>query len=629
MSTPSMNWQSAAVPPTIRRPWRVFEEDLEDKLADAASDGDASAPSSVREQFAAVQARGAYAAFLDLSEAQQRTYAEVSLMELSAYVGWKNDQAAKAPQGGAVPTEFEAGWDMLDCDDKAEWVPDDPRAVLEADGGRWAPLLAAGPPLCGGQPADLPRPDAAEAETAPSSSTAHAEQAAAPAEAAATANVTETSASTTAGGAGPTAGADGTAGSAPISTSAVATTPAAAAAMSPAAADDAASSQETDPAVIAAKAAVKDAEKRLAATEAACAAEEAAEQALKAAEARHPSARQKLGTGRSRVVVAKSDDEEHSDVDVGGGDDDSDGEKDKDDTQVTLLHKGRGRPVRTCRLAPGRPEDKAAEDVPRRPARATTSRCRPCRARPAPVRHAIEDGVDDESSIQPLGSIEPAPQRPGGVVAPMQARGALAPENLCPEALEAICWVCGKGDTGDNNDIALCDRCDRAFHQKCHDPPVRSFGRFDDQWFCAPCSAELAKMRGVRMPIDSFVWAHLSVSQPLWPARVKRIDFSSLADPSPYWVSFFDTNADEGAWLSEGLVYPWSEGPAWKQIKNAKVRLAVRLAEAAGAPPISGMPQLEDRAARNPLPSSRAATRVSAEPDDDEDDEATAVPAKR
>ena len=29
----AINWMSPMIPPTIRRPWRVFNEDLEDKLA--------------------------------------------------------------------------------------------------------------------------------------------------------------------------------------------------------------------------------------------------------------------------------------------------------------------------------------------------------------------------------------------------------------------------------------------------------------------------------------------------------------------------------------------------------------------------------------------------------------------
>ena len=36
--------------------------------------------------------------------------------------------------------QFEPAWHVLDCDDKARWVPEDHRAVLMAD-AIWAPLL--------------------------------------------------------------------------------------------------------------------------------------------------------------------------------------------------------------------------------------------------------------------------------------------------------------------------------------------------------------------------------------------------------------------------------------------------------------------------------------------------------
>ena len=44
--------------------------------------------------------------------------------------------------------QFELAWHVLDCDDKARWVPEDHRAVLMAD-AIWAPLLVDGPPACG------------------------------------------------------------------------------------------------------------------------------------------------------------------------------------------------------------------------------------------------------------------------------------------------------------------------------------------------------------------------------------------------------------------------------------------------------------------------------------------------
>ena len=58
-------------------------------------------------------------------------------MELSAYVCWGN-------HWGFID---EAAWHALHCDDKAQWVPEDHRAVLMAD-AIWAPLLVDGPPPC-------------------------------------------------------------------------------------------------------------------------------------------------------------------------------------------------------------------------------------------------------------------------------------------------------------------------------------------------------------------------------------------------------------------------------------------------------------------------------------------------
>jgi len=181
----------------------------------------------------------------------------------------------------------------------------------------------------------------------------------------------------------------------------------------------------------------------------------------------------------------------------------------------------------------------------------------------------------------------------------------LAPENLCPEALEARCTVCNKNEATDDNDLAMCDRCDKAYHQKCHDPPVERFGNFEDDWYCASCTAELLKMRGLTIAEGDFVWARFG-DAPVWPGRVLRVDFSSLTDPKPYWVRFYDPkNKSEGAWMSDTHVEPWSKGPSFASVRDAQRKLAVRLAEADGAAPISGCgPQ----APRTPLPRLGAST---------------------
>lgn len=166
-------------------------------------------------------------------------------------------------------------------------------------------------------------------------------------------------------------------------------------------------------------------------------------------------------------------------------------------------------------------------------------------------------------------------------------------ENLCPEALETVCCICNHGDASDENDLAMCDRCDRGFHQQCHDPPVSHFGRPEDQWFCAECTAELAEERGLTVKAGDFVWASSSACPQLWPARVLRIDFTSAADTRPYWVQFFDSVKGQatGAWVSESQAVAWADGPAFDTLKDGRRRLAVRLAEADGAAPISGSGQ--------------------------------------
>lgn len=80
------DWQNPAIPLTIRRPWRVFEEDIVDKLDESGWCDEVMV--YVSEQCARIHAEGALAAFAGLSENQKRIYVDVSLVELSAYVCW-------------------------------------------------------------------------------------------------------------------------------------------------------------------------------------------------------------------------------------------------------------------------------------------------------------------------------------------------------------------------------------------------------------------------------------------------------------------------------------------------------------------------------------------------------------
>lgn len=136
-----MHWQSRQIPSTIRRPWRVFQEDLEYKMADESYGSRA----LEEQQLAAVQVSGARQVFLTIAENLQRAYAEVSLMELAAYACWCRSRSHTSDTDSEE--ELEEIWDGMDADDKVEWVPEDPRSALALD-ACWAPLLVDGPPPC-------------------------------------------------------------------------------------------------------------------------------------------------------------------------------------------------------------------------------------------------------------------------------------------------------------------------------------------------------------------------------------------------------------------------------------------------------------------------------------------------
>jgi len=58
------------------------------------------------------------------------------------------------------------------------------------------------------------------------------------------------------------------------------------------------------------------------------------------------------------------------------------------------------------------------------------------------------------------------------------------------------CFQCGSRKSTKDNQIALCDHCDHAFHARCLDPPLSEFPAGD--WFCnrAECIADRCKPDG-------------------------------------------------------------------------------------------------------------------------------------
>ena len=141
----AMDWQSSLVLPCVSRPWNIFHCNLEDKRDELEKQDSAADPSirdelhSIRDVLDSIKIKGVYAVFVDLPADQRRPLEEIALNELSAYARWR---ASLAANSNPVPSELDlaAAWEKMDCDQKAAWVPTDPRGSLAAD-AIWASLV--------------------------------------------------------------------------------------------------------------------------------------------------------------------------------------------------------------------------------------------------------------------------------------------------------------------------------------------------------------------------------------------------------------------------------------------------------------------------------------------------------
>ena len=163
------SWQSELVPSTIRRPWQVFAEHLEDMLHPEffRADDPLLGPAAVLirpEHFleylnrlnSRVQAEGSLTVFLSLPVKTQQEFAVVSLQELSGFSSWRRNLVnhLRGSSEADVSENFIKYWNLLPLDDKAENVPWEPLQTLDEDPLQcWASLLPCdGPPSCMARP---------------------------------------------------------------------------------------------------------------------------------------------------------------------------------------------------------------------------------------------------------------------------------------------------------------------------------------------------------------------------------------------------------------------------------------------------------------------------------------------
>ncbi|CAK0801494.1 unnamed protein product, partial [Prorocentrum cordatum] len=119
-------WESGQIPSNIRKPWDIFEEDLEDTLNDVI---DRTVEEALRARLATVQAEGARSAFSLLPHDEQRAYEEVSFAELAAYSAFM----CYARGRGASEWIATQAWSSLGSEAQAEWTTECPRDALASD----------------------------------------------------------------------------------------------------------------------------------------------------------------------------------------------------------------------------------------------------------------------------------------------------------------------------------------------------------------------------------------------------------------------------------------------------------------------------------------------------------------
>lgn len=107
-------------------------------------------------------------------------------------------------------------------------------------------------------------------------------------------------------------------------------------------------------------------------------------------------------------------------------------------------------------------------------AAAATGRVRRTASKHANAAHASDEDDDDEESEDEVG----------GVPLPLAGTSLVDPYALeVPDAINALCAVCGDGESKGNDQIVFCDRCNVAVHQQCYG--VGEIPQGD--WLCWPC----------------------------------------------------------------------------------------------------------------------------------------------
>ncbi|KAK4798666.1 hypothetical protein SAY86_030992 [Trapa natans] len=103
----------------------------------------------------------------------------------------------------------------------------------------------------------------------------------------------------------------------------------------------------------------------------------------------------------------------------------------------------------------------------------------------------IRDAIQQLDSLSSVGRIEESVMAPDG---------SIYHEHI-------FCAQCMQGEASPDNDIILCDgACNRAFHQKCLEPPLHSenIPPEDQGWFCRICDLKMEILESVNAHLGTF-----------------------------------------------------------------------------------------------------------------------------
>ncbi len=103
------------------------------------------------------------------------------------------------------------------------------------------------------------------------------------------------------------------------------------------------------------------------------------------------------------------------------------------------------------------------------------------------VAKMLYEKVKEEEGRRALTGAEDETMAKWTRIMQIAAEEKVAEQQKQEEDMNAVCYVCGGGDSPHNDPIIFCDRCDLAVHRSCYFLPTVPSG----DWYCWPCKDQV------------------------------------------------------------------------------------------------------------------------------------------